>query len=101
LRIIPESKRVELQPDLPRLSLDASDHHINFLLSVKGQEECRSSLDVAGPLTQMFCLGKIAQQTAETLIFDPESKQITNDKAANALLAGPPPRKEWEQYYRL
>lgn len=101
LRIIPESKRVELQPDLPRLSLDASDHFDNFLLSVKGQEKCRSSLDVAGPLTQMFCLGKIAQQTAKTLIFDPESKQITNDKAANALLVGPPPRKEWEQYYRL
>ena len=46
-------------------------------------------------------MGNIAQQSAETLIIAPDSKQITNDKAANALLAGPPPRKEWEQYYRL
>ena len=35
------------------------------------------------------------------LAFDPVAKQITNHKVANGLLAGVPPRKDWEQYYNL
>jgi hypothetical protein len=35
------------------------------------------------------------------LVFDPASKQITNHKAANELLAGAPPRKEWEQFFKI
>ncbi len=101
LRIIPESKRVQIQPDLPRFELGQSDHYDNFILAVKGQEQPRSPLAVAGPLTQMCCLGKIAQYTGKTLIFDPKSNQITNDYGGNALLWGPPPRKGWEQFYRL
>ena len=30
-----------------------------------------------------------------------EKKKITNHKLANELLAGVPPRKGWEQYYKL
>jgi len=29
------------------------------------------------------------------------SKSIVNDKFANALLTGMPPRKGWEEYYKL
>ena len=28
-------------------------------------------------------------------------KQITNNKLANQLLVGEPPRKGWEQYYKI
>jgi hypothetical protein len=35
------------------------------------------------------------------LKFDREKKQITNNKIANELLVGAPPRKGWEQYYKI
>jgi hypothetical protein len=35
------------------------------------------------------------------LSFDPATKQITNHQVANGLLAGVPPRKDWEQFYQL
>ncbi|MEI6278774.1 MAG: hypothetical protein WCQ16_05245 [Verrucomicrobiae bacterium] len=43
----------------------------------------------------------VAQRVNARLLFDRDTKQITNHKAANALLAGVPPRKDWEQYYNL
>ena len=46
-------------------------------------------------------LGVIAQRLNTTLKFDPVAKKITNDKGANELLAGVPPRKDWAQYYKL
>jgi hypothetical protein len=46
-------------------------------------------------------LGVIAQRVNARLAFNPVTKQITNHKVANALLAGLPPRKEWEQFYKL
>ena len=36
-----------------------------------------------------------------TILFDRTTKQITNHPVANALLVGPPPRKDWEQFYKL
>ena len=35
------------------------------------------------------------------LTFDRATKQFTNMKVANDLLVGPPPRKGWEQYYKV
>ena len=71
------------------------------MLACKGQEKTRSSFDVSGPLTQVFLLGVIAQRLGGKLKFDRNTKQITNNKIANQLLIGPPPRKGWEQYYKL
>ena len=101
LRIIPESKMREFGDRVPKISGKHSDHAGNFLLSCKGAEKARSSLDVSGPLTQVFLLGVIAQRLNGTLAFDHETKQITNNTLANQLLVGPPPRKGWEQYYTL
>ena len=70
-------------------------------LAAKGEEKCRSSFAVAGPLCQVMALGVLAQRLNNKMAFDPATKQITNDKTANQLLAGPPPRKEWEQFYKL
>ena len=57
-------------------------------------------LAVAAPLTQVFLLGVIAQRLGGVLEFDPEKKQITNNAAANALLA-PAPRNGWGEFYKL
>lgn len=101
LRIIPEAKMRDMKDKLPDISGKHSDHYENFLLACKGEEKTRSSFDISGPLTQVFLLGVIAQRLGGKLIFDRETKQITNNKTANQLLIGPPPRKGWEQFYKL
>jgi hypothetical protein len=101
LRIIPDSKMREVAGRLPRITGKHSNHTKNFLLACKGEEKTRSSFDVSGPLTQVFLLGVIAQRLGGKLAFDRKTKQITNNEIANRLLVGPPPRKGWEQYYKM
>ncbi len=101
LQIVSESQARDMAPKLPPVPKSPSNHFKNFLLACKGQEKCRSPFSVAGPLCQAMSLGVIAQRVNKKLVFDAASKQITNDKVANALLAGPTPRKDWEQFYKL
>jgi hypothetical protein len=49
----------------------------------------------------MFSLGVIAQRLGRKLVVDRVTGTIANDPVANALLAGAPPRKEWQQFYEL
>ena len=100
LRIIPEDKMKEVGKTLPKFG-GGSDHYLNWVLAVKGEEKTRSSFDVSGALSQVFCLGVIAQRLGGELEFDRKTQQITNNKVANELLAGPPPRKGWEEFYKL
>jgi hypothetical protein len=101
LSIIPEEKAKEMASKLPIVPGSPSDHFKNFLRACQGQEQTRSPFSVAGPLSQVFCLGVLAQWTGTKLEFDREEKIITNNKKANELLQGPPPRKGWEQYYKI
>ncbi|WP_295124802.1 Gfo/Idh/MocA family oxidoreductase [uncultured Chitinophaga sp.] len=101
LSIIPEEKAKEMASKLPQVPKSPSNHFKNFLLACKGEEKTRSPFSIAGPLSQVFCLGVLAQWTGETIKFDREKKVITNSKKANELLVGPPPRKGWEQYYKV
>ena len=101
LKIIPESKAQDMASKLPEVPSSPSNHFANFLLACKAEETCRSSFAVAGPLCQAMALGVIAQRVNAKLSFDPNTQQITNHKVANGLLAGVPPRKGWEQYYKL
>jgi len=101
LKIIPEAKAREMESKLPVVLKSPSNHFKNFVLAAMGQEKCRSSFAVAGPLCQAMALGVLAQRTNAKLAFDPVTKQITNHKVANELLAGVSPRKEWDQYYKL
>ncbi|MBE8713203.1 Gfo/Idh/MocA family oxidoreductase [Sphingobacterium hungaricum] len=101
LQIIPESKAKDLANKLPSVEASPSNHFANFLKACKGEEKTRSSFDIAGPLSQVFCLGVITQRLNNKIVFDPKKKEIVNDKFANALLIGPPPAKGWEQYYNV
>ena len=101
LKIIPESKAKDMESKLPRVPKSPSNHFANFLKAAKGEEKTRSNFAVAGPLCQAMGIGVIAQQVNAKLQFDRATKQITNHKVANELLNGVPPRKEWEQFYRL
>lgn len=101
LSIIPEEKAKELEKRLPTVVESPSNHFANFLKACKGEEKARSSFEIAGPLSQVFCLGVIAQRLNRSFDFDPVKKEIVNDPFANALLYGPAPGKGWEQYYKV
>ena len=91
---------MEVRESLPRITGKNSNHYANFLLACKGEEESRSPFRVSGELTQVFNLGVIAQRLGGSINFNPKTRKITNNKAANALL-DPAPRKGWEAYYKL
>ncbi len=101
LEIIPKSKALEMADKLPPVPRSPSNHFKNFLLSCKGEEHTRSPFSVAGPLCQTMALGIVAQHVNAKLAFDPATQRITNHKVANELLAGVPPRKDWEQFYKI
>ncbi len=101
LVILEKDKAKDLASKMPEVPKSPSNHFKNFLLACKGEEECRSPFHIAGPLCQAMELGIIAQQVNSKLVFDPKTRRITNHIFANELLDGPPPRKEWEQFYKL
>ncbi|MCY4778495.1 Gfo/Idh/MocA family oxidoreductase [Sphingobacterium sp. UT-1RO-CII-1] len=101
LQIIPENKAKDMANKLPEVPKTPSNHFANFLKACKGEEKTRSSFEVAGQLSQVFSLGVIAQRLNSKFTFDPQKKEIVDDKFANALLAGPAPAKGWEQFYKM
>ena len=94
-------KRVGSSAELPAFEKSHNDHWRNFLLAVKGEEEAKSPFRVAAPLSQIFCLGVVAQRLNRGFKFDPASGRAVGDDEANLLLQGPAPRKGWEDYYRV
>lgn len=101
LSIIPEEKAQEMASRLPEVPQSPSNHYKNFLLACKGEEKTRSPFEISGPLSQVFSLGVMAQKLNQKIEFDRKKNKITNNKLADELLAGPPPRKDWEQYYKI
>jgi len=101
LTIIPKDKAKDMASKLPQHHKSRTNHFANFLLACKGQEKCLSPFEVSGPLSQVFTLGTMAMKLNARLLFDRKTKQITNNPLANQLLVGTPPRKGWEEFYRL
>lgn len=101
LEIIPEEKAREMKDKLPEVPKSPSNHYVNFLRACQGIEKTRSPFEVNGVLSQVFCLGVIAQRLNTQLFFDPRTKVFTNNDFANAMLTGMPPRPQWEEYYKL
>ncbi|MDR0510947.1 MAG: Gfo/Idh/MocA family oxidoreductase [Rikenellaceae bacterium] len=100
LSIIPPDRARAMGGKLPEVPESPSNHYANFLLSVLGREKPRSPFSISSPLSQVFCLGVIAQWTGERLRFDRQTNQITNNPMANQLLRGPVSREGWEEYYK-
>lgn len=86
---------------LPAYPKSPSNHYKNFLLGCKGEEVCRSRFSVAGTLSQVLTLGCIAQRLNTKIKLDLKTNQIVGNPTANMLLKGPPPRKGWEEFYRV
>ena len=101
LEIIPAEKAKEMEGKLPEVPKSPSNHYVNFLRACKGEEKTRSPFQIAGVLCQVFCLGVIAQRLNTQLFFDPRTKKFTNNEFANAMLSGMPPRRGWEEFYKI
>jgi predicted dehydrogenase len=101
LFIIPEEKAKEMASKLPPVPESPSNHYVNFLKACLGEEKTRSPFQVFAPLAQIFSLGIIAIRRNRKLIFNRDTKEIVNDRFANAMLADRPPRKGWESYYNI
>lgn len=101
LSIIPDEKAKDMASKLPDYPESTSNHYANFLLACQGKEETRSPFEVSGPLSQVFCLGVMAQRLNRKFVFDRDTKRVMNDPFADALLVGEPPRKGWEEFYKL
>ena len=100
-QIIPESKAKEMASKLPEVPKSPSNHYENFLLACMGEEKTRSPFEKFGPLCQVFCLGVMAQRLNDKIIFDRETKRIVNNRFADAMLTSTPPRKGWEEFYKM
>ena len=100
-QIIPEAKAKEMASKLPEVPKSPSNHYENFLLACMNEERSRSPFEVFGPLCQVFCLGVIAQRLNQKIVFDRETKHIIDNPFADALLVGAPPRKGWEEFYKM
>ncbi|MDR0421951.1 MAG: Gfo/Idh/MocA family oxidoreductase [Proteiniphilum sp.] len=101
LSIIPEEMAKAMEKDLPEVPKSPSTHFANFLLACQGKEKTRSPFEISAPLSQVFCLGVAAQKLNRKIVFDRETKRVTNDAFADAYLTGEPPRKGWEDFYRI
>lgn len=101
LSIIPESKAKAMADKLPEVQKSPSNHYENFLLACMGEERTRSPFEVFGPLCQVFCLGVMVQRLNKKIVFDRETKRIVNDRFADAMLTQTPPRKGWEEFYKM
>ncbi len=80
---------------------DMPTHQGNFLLACQGKCEPTSPFSVSGPLSQVFCLGVLAQRFGTKILFDRETKRITNNPLADIMLRGDAPRPGWEEYYEV
>jgi predicted dehydrogenase len=101
LTIIPDEKAKELEKSLPEVPESTSNHFASFLLACQGKEQTRSPFEISGPLSQVFCLGVAAQRLNRKIVFDRDTKRVTNDAFADAFLIGEPPRKGWEDFYKI
>ncbi len=99
LSIIPEEAARDMASSLPEVPRPPSNHYENFLRAILGTEKATSPFSISGPLSQVFCLGVISQWSGKKVLFDRETKQITNDPRLNQLLWGPVTRQEYASYY--
>ncbi len=101
LNIIPPEVAKEMEGKLPEVPPAPSNHYANFLNACMGKEKTHSPFEIFGPMCQTFCLGIIAIRTQRKITFDRVTNTIFNDPFANSLLTDRPPRKGWEEYYKM
>ena len=98
--VYPRAKMVEFK-DAMALHPPKNNHFQSFIQACMGNGSTESPFSIAGVLTQVLNLGTIAEYLNVDLQFDPKTKRFIGNEAANARLAGPAPRAEWADCYKL
>ena len=102
LSVIPDQVAKDMNPKLPEYQKEPVQPLRKLPIGLPGQgKKTRSPFSIAGPLSQVFCLGVLAQRMNRKIVFDRDTKQIVNDPVMNQMLVGEMPRKGWEQYYNI
>lgn len=99
-KIIPADQAAKYE-DALKPSNPKNDHLAAFTAACMGEDKTRSNFAIGGDLTKTLMLGVICQYLNEDLEFDRNKEQFKGNKRANALLAGPTPRKGWEEFYKM
>lgn len=99
-RIYPREKMME-HTEAMKAPRPEYGHGESFVQACMENTRTESPFSISGPLTQVLNLGMIAEYLNEDLTFDPGKKQFTGNDAANFLLKGAAPRKEWAHYYNI
>ena len=86
---------------LPGYPPETESHYRNFIRAVRGETKANSPFSVAGRLSQLFALGCIAQRINRGFRFDPVKGEAIGDEYASFFLKGQPPRKGWENYFKV
>ena len=98
--VYPRAKMVELG-DVMSLHAPKLNHFQSFVQACMGNGTTESPFSISGELTQVLNLGTIAEYLNVELQFDPKTKRFIGNDEANARLAGPAPRAEWADCYKL
>jgi hypothetical protein len=98
--LYPRAKMVE-NKDAMGLHPFKLSHQESFIQACLGNGTTESPFSIAGELTQVLNLGTIAEYLNVDLQFDPKTKRFIGNDEANARLAGPAPRAEWADCYKL
>lgn len=98
--LYPRAKMVEHKDAMGLHPLERN-HFSSFINACMGEGKTESPFSVSGLLTQVLNLGTIAEYLNVDLQFDPKTKRFIGNEEANARLAGPPPRAEWADCYKL
>lgn len=101
--LLPFEMNRELYDLVKAPKTDGLGHQESFIKACMGEGKTTSPFSVSAPLSQVLCMGAICQylNPDAPLKFDPKTKQFTNNADANRLLKGTPPRKGWEEYYKV
>jgi len=98
--VYPRAKMVEFKEAMA-LHPTKYSHQESFIQACLGNGTTESPFSVSGVLTQVLNLGTIAEYLNVDLQFDPATKRFVGNEEANARLAGPAPRAEWADCYKL
>ncbi|MDR3229317.1 MAG: Gfo/Idh/MocA family oxidoreductase [Puniceicoccales bacterium] len=91
----PKTKFAELKAKEPpkKYSRFKGGHYKDWVKSIRTGGKAVSDFAYAGPLTEVICMGNIAQRLGRDLRWDAKNGKFINDDQANALIFDQPPRQ--------
>jgi len=90
-----EEAAAKIPRTLPRIQGGMSNHEMNFIRAIRGEEGISCPFEYAVPLNETMNLGVVALRTEQPIEYDGVAGRITNNADANKFLSRQY-RKGWE-----